>query len=51
VDSDNVPHILVTVLQNAGYEMYDCVYEKDTRRFLKSAVYEAPGINLQAVSE
>jgi hypothetical protein len=51
LDSDHILHVLVTVLQGAGYMMYDCVYEKETRVFVKRTVYEVPSINVQAISE
>lgn len=45
VDNDTVSHVLVTVEQTAGYQLYDCVFDSKKEAFKKIPVYEAKGIN------
>jgi len=38
-------HVLVTVTQSAGYEIYDCIFDNDKKAFRVEPVYLAEGIN------
>jgi len=46
MDNDTVSHVLVTVEQTAGYQLYDCVFDSDKEAFMVIPVYDAEHINL-----
>jgi len=51
MDNDTVSHVLVTVEQTAGYQLYDCVFDSDKEAFMVIPVYDAEHINLIANSK
>lgn len=44
-EDKQVFHVLVTTQQSAGYEIYDCVYDNETKTFSKIQVYNMENIN------
>ena len=46
IDDGNEFHVLVTVVQSAGYRIYDCVFDASAKIFQVKPVYEEAGINL-----
>ena len=48
VGEETVQHVLVSVRQTAGYEIYDCVFNNEKGAYLVVPVYDAQAINLIA---
>ena len=44
-DNDMVSHVLVTVEQTAGYQLYDCVFDSNKEAFMVIPIYDAQDIN------
>jgi len=44
-DAYDIFHVLVTVRQSAGYEIYDCIFNADSKAFQIAPVYNISNIN------
>ncbi|MDR2939971.1 MAG: hypothetical protein LBV08_06565 [Clostridiales bacterium] len=44
-DEENVFHILVTVQQTAGYQIFDYIFDENSNTFEQTKIYDAGGIN------
>ena len=47
----DVFHVIVTVRQSAGFEIYECVFDNARKAFKKIPVYNASNINLVGGSQ
>ena len=41
----NIPHVLVTISQTAGYQIYDHIFDNDKKAFERVTIYDATNIN------
>lgn len=47
---ETVSHVVVTVRQTAGYQIYDCVFDSEKAAFAAVPVYDAQAVNFIAAS-